>query len=61
MSKPITNVQLEGICSQKSSAGNQDTIDIVGDYTVGGSHVINGVVVDGPQTLFDYLDSDLKG
>lgn len=61
MSKPInTPVQLD-TCPQRSAAGNQDTIDLMGDLSIGGSKTINGVVIDGPQSLFDYLDSDLKG
>lgn len=61
MSKPINTPVELSTCPQRSSGGNQDTIGLMGDLKIGGSEVINGVVIDGPQTLFDYLDSDLKG
>lgn len=61
MSKPINSPVDLSTCPQKSAAGNEATYDLMGDLTIGGSKVIVGVEVSGPGTLFDYLDSDLKG
>jgi hypothetical protein len=60
MSKPINTPFNDAIDSQKGASGNEDTYDLMGDLTIGGSKVIVGVKIDGPGTLFDYLDSGLK-
>ena len=61
MSNPINTPFEPSVVPQRSAGGNEDTYDLQGDLTIGGSKVINGVKIAGPSTLFDYLDSDLKG
>lgn len=40
----------------RGAAGAESQIPLEGDLTIGGSKVINGVEVAGPEDLFDYLN-----
>lgn len=46
----------DAIFKQKGSKGNEETIPLNGDLSVGGSPVVIGVEIAGPKSLFDCLD-----